>query len=1077
MKKEILKVSAMAMGTIMAVPMTIPTPVSAKEVSYAEVPSLEAGTTDAVKRSVSVATASGAVEAAGQQLENAQQLYDRSTENVIRTLDVRNETQRQMDEAENSAREILAKAKAKAKEEADNARAVLEETQNELEGAQKELEDKDRSYTEAIVEADTAEQYLEKAKEEATDVTEEDVEAAEVVANNAEEQFKRAEQEKDSAQKEKENAEATLKRAQDELEEAKAVVDNANVALETAKNNTKDAQDALKSAQNAYDNAVANNDTESEVYKAAVDDLNEKKALLTQAEEILVNAENTVAAAEQAYANAENVCAEAEDVLKEKQNVLTQKMNQLDAARDEAEQAEIGLNNANANVSGAKNAVIVAENNIAAAETAKADAEAKKNIAKQEKIVAENSVKEAQEKYEEAKIAAESADEQIALGSLGFFKYMDEKGYDSDIAVGWLTGDPVIVEDLAYSYLVTYEVYQEYMQKTKLGSEGDATSLEKMKESFQYIHKCNELRTAGDLENGFEPQEPLLVNSALMAIAQTNINASMSDLRTERRLKHQSKVSGIGENLAATYGDPFYMWYDQERERYMEEYPSISDYTGHYLNIIDPKRISVFVPGEGSNRQGYSITGFGINGSTGYSQVFSYWVKGKSPWYGESYSLEEYEGLFNEYYDNLMNASAEAGKCEAALQDAKSTLTEKETILIEMERELENAQNNLINAQKELSVMQEQLATAQEVQAEKQAVNTDKQEALGQAEEACTEAEKDVKTAENNLSTLKADEKKAAEKLEQANNAVVAEKEAVSKAYEEVMASEKALAALNEEVQSTLDILNQKKDAFNVAQVMEEAAKETYTNAENAYDAKNIAVVNAATSVEDKKQTLQITVNTYNEKKKIAEEEKKKAETLRGKLDTVKQAQYEFEKAKANVISAQEAHDLAVEKCEELENVLMEKTEILNNRLDLQERANALVYENVLANPIKDKDFSYLNPYFDTVRTSYEEMLQADKALEEALVEQENNKAVLDKMTQEYAAAVADLAIAQADAEKEAATYTQADAKAMEESTPENLEAKAPKTGDYRPIKCGFLLSAVSLLGLLTLVRKKKESK
>lgn len=83
-------------------------------------------------------------------------------------------------------------------------------------------------------------------------------------------------------------------------------------------------------------------------------------------------------------------------------------------------------------------------------------------------------VNDAQAAYEQAQIAAKTSREQISKGSLGYF---EQNGSDAALRV---------FEDTAYN------------KYTKVGEAKDATSLENMKASLEYIKKCNELRK----ENG-----------------------------------------------------------------------------------------------------------------------------------------------------------------------------------------------------------------------------------------------------------------------------------------------------------------------------------------------------------------------------------------------------------------------------------------------------------------------------------------------------------------------------------------------------------------------------------------------
>mgnify|MGYP000829565520 FL=1 len=104
-----------------------------------------------------------------------------------------------------------------------------------------------------------------------------------------------------------------------------------------------------------------------------------------------------------------------------------------------------------------------AETALTAAQTQVSSAQAAYNAAK-------TALQDAQAAYDTAKAAASSVSEQIAKGSSGFF---EENGSTSALQV---------FQDKAYS------------QYTHMGEAKDATSLENMKSTLDYIKKCNDLR-------------------------------------------------------------------------------------------------------------------------------------------------------------------------------------------------------------------------------------------------------------------------------------------------------------------------------------------------------------------------------------------------------------------------------------------------------------------------------------------------------------------------------------------------------------------------------------------------------
>ncbi len=174
----------------------------------------------------------------------------------------------------------------------------------------------------------------------------------------------------------------------------------------------------------------------------------------------------------------------------------------------------------------------------------------------------------------------------------------------------------------------------EYASSTIMGGSGDASSLENIKRSLEYIRKCNEIREA-------EGQPELRVSDRMMAyaIADVNVSASYQD--------HARQFEDIAENLKWGSGDPFESWYDSEK----------AAEGGHYLNIVDPEN---------------GVTGFAINNSSNAilgiccCQVFGGY---STP--GDAYSVSAYENRFNDFYKKAKAADV-AGheKNIATLQEA-----------------------------------------------------------------------------------------------------------------------------------------------------------------------------------------------------------------------------------------------------------------------------------------------------------------------------------------------------------------------------------------------------------------------
>lgn len=242
-----------------------------------------------------------------------------------------------------------------------------------------------------------------------------------------------------------------------------------------------------------------------------------------------------------------------------------------------------------------------------------------------------------------------------------------------------------------------------YSSYTNKGSETDATNLENMKASFNYIRECNSLRE----QEGIDPVSggtlgTLKVSDYMMAAAQADANYSLTNIGHARQFD-------VGENLAWGYSDPFVGWYDREKQQYLS---GISEFevVGHYLNIVTSS---------------YAVTGFAVaqGGSYGieHAQTFTY------RYANDARNVDEYEERFMDYYNRitgtLTTAESSYENAETELSEAKSNedslkvdydnlLVESESMkneLSEKKSELSTLEKNLVSLSEEISLKKAEL--------------------------------------------------------------------------------------------------------------------------------------------------------------------------------------------------------------------------------------------------------------------------------------------------------------------------------------------------------------------------------
>ena len=420
----------------------------------------------------------------------------------------------------------------------------------------------------------------------------------------------------------------------------------------------------------------------------------------------------------------------------------------LDSAQQTYDTAKGALDTARENYNGNLAAVAAAEETLAAAQERKAAADANVPATQQALTDAQAAYEEAKSALDAAQAAYDSAFEQAAIqaakGSFGFFEY-----------VGATDALSVLTDSTYASYTVQ-------------GDPEDATSLDNMRNTIQWIRECNRLRVSRD-------QGVLTVNDTLMAMAQADANYS------DVNIGHAQQFN-VGENLAWNYSNPFNGWYDREKQvfdGYVESgdypnlkqyefnaygayqaYPSIYGSIGHYINIINSSYTNT----------GFAICTRGSNYKITHCQVFSS---------GSGMSVDDYEARFMEYYDSV--AGDNVAKKEAdALAEAEATFALKQTALEEA-----------------------QAAAAAAVE-EQQAAAT-----------ALTQAQADYDTLSSETSSLKDAYDAAIEDFERADAALTvaqsAYEEAVA-AFDAVDNSEQVVAA-----EAALASATQRKDAADAA--------------------------------------------------------------------------------------------------------------------------------------------------------------------------------------------------------------------------------------------------------------------
>lgn len=294
-------------------------------------------------------------------------------------------------------------------------------------------------------------------------------------------------------------------------------------------------------------------------------------------------------------------------------------------------------------------------------------------------------------------------------------------------------------------------VRAELASYTNMGQAYDATGLENMKASIEYLKEYDKLRQ----QNGLSTPK---VSMIAMAIAQVNANYAQVE-------GNHSGVYGYSENLAWGYGEantsasPFRGWYDYEKKEFEAGNHKFFE-VGHYLNIVNPED---------------ETTGFALQKGNGvYTQEFGYFEEGDVVM-----TISEFEQSFNHYYNNLKsveseynalkaavkNASKSDTKDDTALKNAEALLNAKKQELIDLQNRFGQLKNEKDNLETKANEMQNTLVASQtNVQNAKNTVDS-KKAALMDAEQALMSAKSELEIKLNTKASVE-------KKLTDANDVV-----------------------------------------------------------------------------------------------------------------------------------------------------------------------------------------------------------------------------------------------------------------------------------------------------------------
>ena len=671
------------------------------------------------------------------------------------------------------------------------------------------------------------------------------------------------------------------------------------------------------------------------------------------------------------------------------------------AAEQEAAAAEAAKAEVDTALAGAQSALDEAEAAQEAAGRARAEAAASKTAADAAAAEAERQLSDA-----ETQLEAEQSnqEETAAVSSLDFYRWALENTTDEEekralnIAISCLTGTvSPYPRNAAASDWATYAGY------THLGAANDATSLENIRKTFDFIRVGNERRAADGLS-------PMLVNDAFMAMAQMNANWSHESGHT-----HAKQYSAASENLAWIYnGDEcedaaYTAWYDNEKEVYekaMEEGTN-PDYgqVGHYLNLADPYSV---VTGVGVNSENYDGRSLTVSQTMGSSLTL----------FGRCYTVDEYEERFMKYYNTLpvqgealARAQAEVDAARAALAAAQLDQQGKTQALTDAEesaaqaaqafqaasRTLAEASVAATNAAGNASVRQEARDAAEQALAEARAEydrarevyrsEKDRAASLGSAMTARETAERVVEENTAALDSAAREYQQAYEEYTAAREDLAESQAALDEAVEEktriealvgsTAASDSIRGVTEEEIRALTGARDAAKAELEQAQAALLEAGNGVAKAEARLGAAEAGSTQAGTAAAEATKRADAAVAAAL----AADGELAKAQacldSLAERYGSLRQAAMRSDAAGETLRRAQEAKAAAQQRLLDAAAAVEELSALLDKARADRDVLGSLTYEEALAALIEDGSAAFLNVYFDAVRAARTELSDA----------------------------------------------------------------------------------------------------
>ena len=848
----------------------------------------------------------------------------------------------------------------------------------------------------------------------------------------------------------------------------------------------------------------------------------------------MLSKKDALDAAQKALAQARVDKAQAD--VDAQQKIVDEAQAAYDAADRSLQEATLALNNkiverdaAKAKADAAYEAYMKAKTEKDSLESAIKDksteemgAEIEQNKTQQEMNQAKDDLHAAEQAQEEAKAEKDKADAitQQKKNELDAAK----KELDDFKATVSAAGSKGFFESLGF----TKDIFSqgEAAGSTQMGNAKDATNLDNMLKSLDFIDKCNEIRRHEGLNE-------MKVSLTLMAYAQYNANGSAY---TFDHLRYW----GCSENLVWGTTDPevaFESWYTDEKKLYEQDKNNAWQCL-HYLSIINPDNVITGIGLSRYNAECVSQT-FLTKEESGVTYYTTVELRELILRYLSGGDLKDAYEKAQEIYEQAAASSDAAGMAysNAVLNTLKlqSAYDQKVKANEDAVQKVENLRNELKDLTKQKKQAEDAMENNQEIltlERNNQKLAEDAIEKLENTVSSATAAADSTKSTLDSqtktLDSLKAELKKlqdvqkdntaekarrtvgtstpadAAQKLEEA----IAEALKAGDAYDEavkLLAKEQAtlnsMTQVADEKQAIVDQLNEQ-----IAQLRKdmEAKKADAEMKKAILSEKEQVLVDAQAALEAAKEQKVRTAEILNEKTKKADQAKAVYDAAKASLDAYNAAQDALKTAQADTVVARNTLKVARELANEKAQAVTDTQKAHEKALERLKRSNALSLESAMKAAITDEEYKYLNAYVTKIETTKQAYTKALEELDAAKAVTAKAKASYDKEAVKHAETIADLTIAKANyqkfvdtekkaetekakADKTTAAATPTDARSSVNATSTaaatsaitNVASNAVKTGDLSQtgLMMSLLAGSFGTLGVLRRRRKNNQKK